>query len=261
MAEHGWSNDSNAAQQYALVDARFVGRVAGSGLSDDEAATIPVVVLAAFVALFAKSGHGFPAPFEPEARTFDYGGVTLLVVGGGSNTGRATIELAKLVGVGRIIAVAGRRNSDVLRAIGATHVVDREASDALDQIRAITGDDLVYAVDTVNAGKEQELGVAALSNSKKGTLITLRRPDGEFDTARIGSKAAGYDRRLVFGVSPMHPEVTVGFWEWIPKVLKEGRIRPMEFEVVEGLDARAVNGVLDRYRDGVGRKTNIHPWG
>jgi NADPH2:quinone reductase len=261
MAEHGWSNDFNAAQQYALVDARFVGRVAGSGLSDDEAATIPVVVLAAFVALFAKSGHGFPAPFEPEARTFDYGGVTLLVVGGGSNTGRATIELAKLVGVGRIIVVAGRRNKETLESIGATHVVDREASDALDQIRAITGDDLVYAVDTVNAGKEQELGVAALSNSEKGTLITLRRPDGEFDTARIGSKAAGYDRRLVFGVSPMHPEVTVGFWEWIPKVLKEGRIRPMEFEVVEGLDARAVNGVLDRYRDGVGRKTNIHPWG
>jgi NADPH:quinone reductase-like Zn-dependent oxidoreductase len=260
MAESGWENDFNAAQQYALVDARFVGRVAGSGLSDDEASTIPVVALAAFVALFSKSGLGFPAPFEVGAKSFDYGSATLLVIGGGSNTGRATIEFAKLAGIGRIVAVAGKRNKETLESIGATHVVDRAASDALDQIRAITGGDLVYAVDTVNAGTAQELGVAALSNSKKGTLITLRRPDGDFDAARIGDKAAGYDRRLVFGVSPMHADVTMGFWEWIPKVLKEGGIQPMEFEVIKGLDADAVNKALDSYRDGAGKKTNIHPW-
>ena len=39
MAESGWDNDFNAAQQYALVDARFVGRVAASGLGDDAASS------------------------------------------------------------------------------------------------------------------------------------------------------------------------------------------------------------------------------
>lgn len=261
FAEGGQPNDFNSAQQYALVDARFVGRVAGSGLSNDQASTIPVVVLAAFVALFASAGHGFPPPFAPEAASFDYKGVTLLVIGGGSDTGRATVELAKLAGIGRIIAVAGSRNEATLKSIGATHVVDRQHSDALEQIRAIAGDDLVHAIDTVNAGKEQALGIAALSNSKRGTLITLRRPEGEFDSARIGSKSASYDRRLVMGFSPIHSEVTMGFWEWIPRWLQDGKIRPSGFEVIESLDAVAVNEALDRYRDGTGVKTIIHPWG
>jgi NADPH:quinone reductase-like Zn-dependent oxidoreductase len=260
FAEGGFDNDFNAAQQYALVDARYVGRVAGTGLSDDEASTIPVIVLAAFIALFASSGHGLPPPFSPEAKNFDYASAALLVIGGGSNTGRATVELAKLVGIGRIIVVAGNRNEATLKSVGATHFIDRKAPDALEQIRAIAGDELVYAVDTVNAGLDQELGVAALSNTKKGTLITLRRPEGEFDSAQIGPKSAGYDRRLVFGVSPIHPEVTVGFWKEVPQWFKEGKLRPSSFEVIKGLDADAVNKALDAYRDGNGLKMNIHPW-
>ncbi|KAF5685451.1 hypothetical protein FDENT_6265 [Fusarium denticulatum] len=180
FAEGGFNNDFNAAQQYALVDARFVGRVADSGLTDDEASTIPVIVLAAFISLFAPSGHGIPAPFAFEAGSFDYSSISLLVIGGGSNTGRAVVELAKLAGIGQIIVIAGKQNEENLKAVGATHVIDRRAPDVLGQIRAITGDELIYAVDTVNAGLEQEIGVAALSNKKKGTLITLRRPDGDF---------------------------------------------------------------------------------
>ncbi|KAF4957105.1 hypothetical protein FGADI_3324 [Fusarium gaditjirri] len=259
-AEGGFDNDFNAAQQYALVDARFVGKVAGSGLSDDEASTIPVIVLAAFIALFAPSGHGLPAPFAPEAKSFDYSSVSLLVIGGSSNTGRAVVELAKLAGIGQVIAVAGSKNEPNLKAIGATHVIDRRAPDALNQIRAITGDELIYAVDTVNAGLDQELGVAALSNKKKGTLVTLRRPVGDLDIARIGPKAAGYERRLAFGVSPIHPELTVKFWEEVPRWYKEGKLGPSSFEVIQGLDADAVNKALDNYRDGAGIKMNIHPW-
>ncbi|KAF5618728.1 zinc-type alcohol dehydrogenase [Fusarium sp. NRRL 52700] len=260
FAEGGFNNDFNAAQQYALVDARFVGRVANSGLSDDEASTIPVIVLAAFIALCAPSGHGLPAPFSPEAKSFDYSSVSLLVIGGGSNTGRAVVELAKLAGIGQIIAIAGKQNEGSLKAIGATHVIDRRAPDVLEQIRAITGDELIYAVDTVNAGPDQELGVAALSNKKKGTLITLRRPDGDLDAARIGLKAASYERRLVFGVSPIHPELTMKFWEEAPCWYKEGVLRPSSFEVIQGLDPDAVNKALDKYRDGSGVKMNIHPW-
>ncbi|PCD37110.1 hypothetical protein AU210_005614 [Fusarium oxysporum f. sp. radicis-cucumerinum] len=219
-----------------------------------------VIVLAAFVALFAPSGHGLPPPFSPEAKSFDYSSVSLLIIGGGSNTGRAVVELANLAGIGQIIAIAGKQNEANLKAIGATHVIDRRAPDVLEQIRAIAGDELIYAVDTVNAGLDQELGVAALSNRKKGTLITLRRPDGGLDAAQLGSKAAGYERRLVFGVSPIHPELTMKFWEEAPRWYKEGKLGPSSFEVIQGLDADAVNKALDKYRDGAGVKINIHPW-
>ncbi|EXM14663.1 Polyketide synthase, enoylreductase domain [Fusarium oxysporum f. sp. vasinfectum] len=258
--EGGFHNDFQGAQQYALVDARFLGRVASTGLSNDEVSTIPVVVLASFIALFSSSGHGLPSPFSLEAKSFDYANITLLIVGGGSNTGRAAVELAKLAGVGRIIAVAGHRNKATLESLGATHVIDRQAPDALDQIRAITGDELVYAFDTVNYGVDQELGVAALSNTKKGTLITLTPPDGDLDATRIGSKSAGYVRRHILGISSFHPEVTLGFWEHVPRLLRDGKFRPSSFGIIKGLDADAVNKALDQYRDGKGVKMNIHPW-
>ncbi|KAF5683786.1 zinc-type alcohol dehydrogenase [Fusarium circinatum] len=260
FAEEGFNNDFNAAQQYALVDARFVGRVAGSGLTDDEASTIPVIILAAFITLFAPSGHGIPAPFAFEAKSSDYSSISLLVIGGGSNTGRAVVELAKLAGIGQILVIAGKQNEANLKAIGATHFIDRRDPDVLGQVRAITGDELIYVVDTVNAGLDQELGIAALSNKKKGTLITLRRPDGDFDAVRIGPKAAGYERRLAFGVSPIHPELTTKFWEEVPRWYNEEKLHASSFEVIKGLDADAVNKALDRYRDGAGVKMNIHPW-
>lgn len=257
FVEDGEASDFNAVQQYALADARFFARVADTGLSDDEASTIPVKVLAAFAALFSKSGLGLPPPFSPETSSFDYNAITLLVIGGGSNTGKAAIELAKMVGVGRIITVAGLRND--LEARGATHVIDRHAADALAQIHAITGDDLVYAIDTVNSDLGQELGIAALSNSKRGTLVTLRRTNGDFDPARIGVKEAGYERRLVMGTSPANPDIALDFWREVPAWLRSGKVKPATYEVVEGLDADAVNKALDAYRDDKGTRTNVHP--
>lgn len=94
----------------------------------------------------------------------------------------------------------------------------------------------------------------------KGTLITLRRPEGDLDAARMGSKSAGYERRFVLGVSPLHPEVTVRFWEEIPNWFKRGKLRPSRFKVIKRLDADAVNQALDHYHDGEGVKINIHPW-
>ncbi|KAH7371834.1 putative zinc-type alcohol dehydrogenase-like protein [Cadophora sp. MPI-SDFR-AT-0126] len=260
FVKDGDASDFNPLQQYALADARFVGKVAETGLTDDEASTIPVIVLAGFIALFSKSGHNFPPPFSREAESFNFADTTLLVVGGGSNTGMATIELARLAGIGKIITVAGPQNEAQLKSRGATHVIDRHSANALEQIRAITGDDLLYAVDTVNAGPNQDLGVAALSNSKKGTLITLLRPVGEFDPARIGAKTAGYERRHVLGVSPGHPEVTMDFWKEVPAWLKDGKIHPSKYTVLKGLDADAVNKALDGFSNKQVVKPNIHPW-
>lgn len=259
FVKDGDASDFNAAQQYALADARFFAKVADTGLSDDEASTIPVMVLAAFAALFSRSGLGLPPPFSPEAGSFDYAATTLLIIGGGSNTGKAAVELAKMIGLGRIITVAGLHNEAELKARGATHVIDRHAGDALGQIRAITGDDLRYAVDTVNSDLEQELGVAALSNTKRGALITLRRTNGDFDPARIGAKKAGYERRLVMGTSPANPDVALDFWREVPAWLKSGKVKPAVYGVVKGLDADAVNEALDAYHDGKGARTNVHP--
>lgn len=251
-------NDFYGLQQYALVDPQFAARVSETGLSDDEAATMPTNVASVFVALFHSTGFGLPTPGTERAKS-NLSGQAILIVGAGSNCGRAAIQFAKMAGFGTIVAYAGPSNREELRAIGATHFVNRHADNALDQIWSIVGDDLIYALDAVNFGTQQNVGAAALSNSKKGALVTLLPTDGELDAAEIGSKNAGYDRMMIGGEMSQTPEFAPEFWTRITQWAKDKRISPAKFSVIEGLDVDRVNKALDLYRDGKGSKVHVHP--
>jgi NADPH2:quinone reductase len=256
----GFSSVAGGLQQYALVDVRHAATVAESSLTDDEAATFPVNIIPPFIALFESSNLGFPPPFSPEAQSFDYASKTLLIVGGASNCGRFGIQLAKIAGIGRIITVAAKRNEEGLKALGATDVIDRHADDVAGLVRRIVGDDLGYALDTINEGHDQYVGVAALSNSKRGKLMTLIPPEGELDPAKIGLKKFGYDWNLTFGASSIYSEITVEFWKVLPSWIRRGLLKPANFEVIKWLDADKVNEALDRYRDSKPTvKGNVHP--
>ena len=189
---------------------------------------------------------------------------TLLVIGGGSHVGVFAIQVAKMIGVGRIVAVAGKGPENELRGMGATDVVDRHAKDVLSQVRAIVGDDLQFAIDTVNSrARSQVLAVAVLSNSMRGTLVTLLPPDPDsknFTVEEIGPKTTGYESKFVPGSSNFHPQFAAEFWKNLPAMIKEGSLPPSEFGVIEGLDEDKVNKVLDRYaKDEEKVKVVIHP--
>lgn len=126
-------------------------------------ASLPTNLVTSLVALFDNSALDIPAPWTPGASGFDYKSTSLLIVGGGSNTGKFAVQLAALAGIGQIIVVAGARNDAELRSFGATHIIDRTASpqEIVAQIRTITRDDLLYAYDTINLPEDQFLGVDA----------------------------------------------------------------------------------------------------
>ncbi|PYI02322.1 putative alcohol dehydrogenase [Aspergillus sclerotiicarbonarius CBS 121057] len=256
-------DDCGGLQQYAIVDSRYAAKIDEAGLTDTEAATIPVCAIAAFIALFHSSGFGLPIPDGTSQSTQ---GCTrsqaILIVGGGSNCGRFAVQLARMCGFDRIIATASTERFAELQELGATHVIDRHASrdEIVRQIRAITGDELVFALDTMNLGPEQDTGLAALSNSKRGCLITLNPvSESEPEPTFIGEKRAGYDRRLTIGLSALYPEVSGVFWKRISAWVQAGQVRPLKFKVMEGLDAAKVNQLLDGYSNGHGQKVVIRP--
>ncbi len=182
----------------------------------------------------------------------------LLIVGGGSNYGKFAVQLAKLAGIGTIVVVGGA--GAALRELGATYVVDRYGGydSVFGRVRAIVGNDLVYALDAVNPPEDQALAVDALSSSKRGTMARLRS-NAPADVSRIAGKTAGFDARDVFGLSQMHPALAVPFWERLRAYLEMGKIKPLGYTVVKGLDADSVNAVLDRYKDGeTVTKTHVH---
>lgn len=236
-------------QEIAVLDEAFVAKIPDE-VSDDEAATLPINVVSSMVGLFHdKLGLGIPAPWTSAAEDFDYAGCTMLIIGGGSNCGRFAVQLAALAGIGRIIVVGG--NEAEVKSYGASQVVDRHGApeELLSRIRAVVGDDLIYAFDTVSPPSMQFVGINALSSTKRGKLARLVS-SGEIDESKIHPKENGYDLIRTFGSAYVTPELNKVFWTNLPEYLVEGKIRPSKFEVIQGLNADLVNKALDRYRDG-----------
>jgi NADPH2:quinone reductase len=251
----------NGLQEYCVLDEACCARVPDE-VSDDEAATLPTALIAAVVGLCDReSGLGFPSPWvsmEGDEAEFDYGGQTLLVVGGGSSCGKFAVQVASLMGLGRIVVVAGKGNDKELRGYGATDMVDRHDGDVLARVKECVGDELVYAFDAVNGPEGQSLALDALSHRRKGKLARL--VGGEIDVKRFEGKTAGFGVMDVFGSSHAKADLCMPFWERVPEYLEAGKIKPMAFQVVDGLDADKVNEVLDRYKYGLPvQKVNVHP--
>ncbi|KAF2258430.1 putative alcohol dehydrogenase [Lojkania enalia] len=238
-------------QQYAVVDEDFTAKVP-TGFTDDEAITLPTNIIASLVALFDPANLNIPAPWTEEAKAFDYTGMQILIIGGGSNCGRFAIQLAKLAGIGEIVVVGG--TEEQLGKLGATHVLDRHGGHdvVLERIRQVVGDGLLYAFDAVNDPTGQHLGINALSNSMKGSLARLvpYDPAGVLEESKIHDKVASYEIKNVFGASPLHPVLTKPFWERVEQYLVQHKIVPGPYAVEQGLDADKVNEVLDRYGEG-----------
>ncbi|KAJ5113217.1 GroES-like protein [Penicillium angulare] len=243
--------DTQGLQEYAILETKYSAKVP-LGFTDAQMATVPTNCVPAAVAFFDKTCFGIPAPWDAAASEFDYKGTSLLIIGGGSNTGKFGIQLAALLGIGKIIVVAGLKGAADAKALGATHVIDRtlSATDIAAEVREIVGDNLIYAFDTINKPGDQYVGVEALSNTETGKLARLI-PLGPVDVSRLSSqKPAGFDTLDVLGVSTGSPATTIPLWEHIVGWVEEGKLKPTSFQVIEGLDVDAVNKTLDGYSNG-----------
>lgn len=213
---------------------------------------MPTNLVTSLAVLFDDSALGIPALWTPAASGFDYKSTSLFIVGGGSNTSKFAMQLAAFAGVGQIIVVAGARNDAELRSLGARHIIDRTASprEMVNQIRAISQDDLPHAYGAINPPEDQFLGVDALPTTKKRILACLL-PMGPAGESRLTlRKLAGFETRNVIGVSAVRQGTAAPFWERVIQLVEDGKIRPLSYQTVRGLDVDAVNRTLDEYASG-----------
>ncbi|KAK5732444.1 hypothetical protein LTR17_010500 [Elasticomyces elasticus] len=250
----GRGPDAAGLQQYCVLEADVSAHIPPS-ISFEEAATIPVNAIASFVAIFHSTGLGVGFP-RVVKESLDK--QNIVIVGGGTSTGKFAIQFAKLAGFGGIIALASSASEDELRELGATHVVDRHAPDVGARVETLVGDDLIYVVDMVSRGDNQSFPVSLLSNTQKGEYASL--VPGKVTEKMAKLKKAGFERKGVLGLSHKHRDICVPFWDNICDWIVDGTVKVQRYAVVDGLDAEKVNALLDCYRDGVPTtKTLIRP--
>lgn len=238
--------DMSGLQEYALLDTESSAKIPAS-FTLDEMVTFPVNAVTSYNALFNEKAFGFPAPINMTKAPFSQ--ETVVIIGGGSNVGKLGLQFAKLAGIGKVVTIASAANTDTLKKLGATHVVDRHAEQTaiVQQVHAIVErNGATHIYDCVSW--ELSLANALLPVSGKGILLTLH----PFDDAEAKFKSEGLDCRVTFvlGNSEWMGSLTHRFWELLPQWIEDRKLEVSKFKVVEGLDLKLIEEGLDTYKDG-----------
>lgn len=123
-------------RELAVVTADDVHIYPPDVLSAEKAAALPVNYCTTYFALFER------AELRP--------GETVLVTGASGGTGTACIQLAHAVGAEVIAVVGGDEKADLVRSIGAEHVIDHLATpNWVDTVREMSGGGVEVAFDPV----------------------------------------------------------------------------------------------------------------
>ncbi|HXS13432.1 MAG TPA: NADP-dependent oxidoreductase [Acidobacteriaceae bacterium] len=184
-----------AQAEYAVCQAGMIAPKP-QGLSDLEAGSAPVIAVTAWQMLFEYANS------KP--------GETVLIVGAAGNVGAYAVEMAVSSGI-RVVAIARKKDEELLRELGAGVIVDSEAPEferGLPRVDAIL--DLV-------GGETVQKCVAALKEN--GKLISV--VSAEIETQRE-------DVKPVF----FYAEVTTARLRKITEMFEAGKIRARVGSVV-----------------------------
>lgn len=175
----------------------------------------------------------------------------LLVYGGSTAMGIEGIQFAKLSGV-TVIATASPRNFDLVKSLGADHVLDYNSPTLQQDIRKLTGDNLKLAWDCI--GTKQSVAVCARALSAEGGRISALLRGLQETVEKINPSITLYTplaytalgEPLVYnGIEdPVSEDIEFGksFAGLAEQLLTEGKIKPPNIFVNRG--GSGLEGVL-----------------
>ena len=202
-----------AYAEYAVAKA---GMIAGKpeSLSHEQAASVPVIAVTAWQALFEQARVGR--------------GQTVLIHGGAGNVGAYAVQFARQSGA-RVIATAGTGDVETVRALGADRVIDYRTQRFEDAIS-----DVDVVIDLVG-GETQARSFAVLKTG--GMLVSAVSEPDQALAAQHGVKA------LFFLV-----EVTTLHLTRIAEMIDAGELRVNVGQVLPLAEARTAHEMLEGTR-------------
>lgn len=161
----GLGGEQGNYAEYTVLDQRWVSLMPETS-SFTEAASLPLVLITAWGALFDRGGL--------------QSGQTVLIHAGAGGVGHVAIQLAKLKGANVITTVSSEQKAEFVKAMGADEAVLYTQHNFVDEVNKLTGGkgaDLV--LDTVGAEVFKE---SVMATAHFGRLVTLLDP-GELSMA------------------------------------------------------------------------------
>ncbi|KAI0819843.1 GroES-like protein [Trametes gibbosa] len=236
-----------AFQQFAVVSIQSASHIP-SNLSFEAASTIPSGVATAALPLYNQA-PGAPSvrltpPWEEGGRG-KYAGKPIFILGGASSMGQFVIQFARLSGFTPIITTASLHNSEMLRSLGATHILDRKlpAETLSKNAREIAGGYLEVVYDAISL--PETLEVAYSATAPDGDLVVVLQnpiPGMEENSKKRVHVAHGWFS------SPVNHAISQSLLAKLPELLEKGEIKPNRTEVLSG-GLRGVAGGLERLRN------------
>ncbi|KAI0342613.1 GroES-like protein [Trametopsis cervina] len=235
-------------QQYSLVPAEIAAKIPAN-LTFEQAATVPLTLATASFGLYSPpkpipdhGGAGFTPHWEEGGRG-KYAGQPILILGGSSAVGQHTIQSAKLSGFSPIITTASKHNEEYLKAMGATHIIDRKVS-LPEGLKAITSEPLKIVFDAIGDKATQEMGHDVLAPG--GTLIIVIGCQID-ESKRTKDKSVV----VVFGSAhdPQQRALGVSMYSKMTELLEKGEIKPNNVEIVTG-GLEGIPAALQKLQDG-----------
>ena len=103
---------------------------------------------------------------------------TLFIAGGAGGVGSFAIQIARALGVRRVITTASSENHDYVRSLGATDAIDYHTGDVAGQVLALTdGQGVSIALDTVGGNNDILTASVLAYEGQMVELARVVRPD------------------------------------------------------------------------------------
>ncbi|KAH9918189.1 GroES-like protein [Epithele typhae] len=199
-----------------------------------EAVSVPLGLATAITPLYAPEGPdslGLPAPWEPEGTT-KFAGKPALIVGGSTSVGQYAIQVARMAGFAPILTTAAPKHADALRALGATHVLDRALAPS-------SAGGVALAYEAVGDEESQRLAYAALAAHAAAGFVSVTPGAPPEVLAAVAEDGDGKRVARAFSSLEVPQNRAVGreVFARLEGWLRDGTVKPNRVEVLVGLEA------------------------
>ncbi|KAK1245589.1 hypothetical protein MKX08_005218 [Trichoderma sp. CBMAI-0020] len=233
-------------QEYVVLKPPKIAKIP-EDVEYENAVVLPLGISTAASCLFHKSESSFRAPTLDDTNPGN--GQTVLVWGGSSSVGSCGVQMLSLAGY-EVIAIASKRNHNLIHSLGASVCFDQADSTVKDDIVAyLKGRNVVGAFDAISSDSTIETVCEILKEAGTRKFMASVRPGAEQLTKD--------DVEIVtnFSMPPAdYFELSQATWTWLEKSMAEKKVKYMPPAEVVGHGLESVQLAVDKLSKGVSAK-------